>query len=179
MRNEGGSFRGALTIVVGAATTLLASTSFAVAKPAAQITSVTTSGTAAKPEITVTGRGFGSRPAPSPPHFSTASRAMGCPSVPAATAGRLYGTQLYFTDLKAKKGTYTNWTAGQYTPGGNGFFDCVGLVIDQWSATKVRFHFGATYGKFFPKNTYFLSNGDRFKVFVRHATSVGTAKLAH
>ncbi len=164
-------------MVAGTAAALMASPGIAVAQTSAHITSVKTSGTSAKPEITVTGRGFGRRPTPNPPHFATASKAMGCPVVPAAKAGHLYGTQLYFTDLKAKKGTYTNWTAGQFTPGGSGFFDCVGLVIDQWGHTKVRFHFGATYGKPFPQNKYFLSNGDRFKVFVRHATSVRKAKL--
>ncbi len=173
----GGKSRGALTLAVGVAAALVISPGIAAAKPSAQIASVSTGGTSAQPEITVNGSGFGRRPAPRPSHFSTASKAMGCPVVPAAKAGHLYGTQLYFTDLKAKKGTYSNWTAGQYTPGGSGFFDCVGLVIDHWSTTTVRFHFGATYGKSFPHNTYFLSNGDRFKVFVRHATFVRKAKL--
>ncbi len=177
MRDAGGNFRGALALAVSVATALIVSPGMAVAKPSVQIASVSTSGTSAKPEITVNGHGFGHRPAPNPAHFSAAAKAMGCPVVPAAKAGHLYGTQLYLTDLKAKKGTYTNWTAGQYTPGGNGFFDCVGLVIDQWSNTRVRFHFGATYGKSFPQNKYFLSNGDRFKVFVRHATFVRKAKL--
>ncbi len=101
----------------------------------------------------------------------------GCPTVPTAKAGHLYGTQLYFTDLKAKKGTYKSWTAGQYTTGGNGQLDCIGLVIDHWSRTSVRFHFGATYGQPFPGNTYFLSNGDRFRVFVRHASLARSARL--
>ncbi len=171
MLGGGGYLRAGLTTVVGAVA-LMATPGIASAKPSAQITSVKTSGTSARPEITVRGRGFGHRPAPNPPHFPAGS--VGCPAVPAAKAGRLFGTQLYFTDLKAKKGTYTVWTAGQYN---SQFFDCVGVVVDQWSSTKVRFHFGATYGAYFPQNTYFLSNGDRFEVFVRHATFRGTAKL--
>ena len=143
-----GSLRAGLTAAVGAGA-LIAGPGLADAMPSAHINSVKTSGTSAKPEITVKGHGFGSRPAPNPPNFPAGS--MGCPVIPAATAGRLYGTQLYFTDLKAKKGTYTNWTAGQFD---SQFFDCIGVVIDQWSSTKVRFHFGATYGKFFPNNTY-------------------------
>ncbi len=175
LSNTGWHFRLVLSTVLGAAAVVPASTGIAAAKTSAHITSVTTSGTSASPEITVKGRGFGSRPAPSPPHFPAVSFKSGCPTVPVAKGGRLYGTQLYLTDLKAKKGTYKNWTAGQYTP--NQFLDCVGMVIDHWSKTTVRFHFGATYGKFFPGNAYFLSNGDRFKVFVRHATFVRTAKL--
>ncbi len=177
MGGRRGCFGRARAVAIGAAVALIVSTSVAVAKPAAKITSVTTSGTSAKPEITVKGKGFGRRPAANPKNFAAGSKANGCPSVPAAKAGRLYGTQLYFTDLKAKKGSYKNWTAGQFTPGSNGFFDCVGLVIDSWSNTKVRFHFGATYGKNFPMNKYFVSNGDRYKVYVRHATAVRTAKL--
>ena len=166
--------RSVRTLAVGAAALALASTGIAGAKTSAHITSVKTSGTSAAPEITVTGSGFGSRPARSPANFPTPTFKTGCPKVPVAKAGHTYGDQLYFTDLNAKKGTYKNWTAGQYD---NQFQDCIGIVIDHWSNTTVRFHFGATYGKFFPGNTYFLSNGDRFQVFVRHATLIGRAKL--
>lgn len=138
-----------------------------------RITSVITSGTSAKPRITVKGSGFGKRPAPKPA-YSPAGK-FGCPKVPVAGAGHLYGDLLYFTDLKAKKGTYKNWTAGQFD---DMYQDCVGVIIDQWSSTTVRFHFGNLYGKLFPGNTYFLSNGDSYKVFVRHATKKGTAKLS-
>ena len=171
---KGGYFRSGLTMAVGAAAVVIASTGIAAAMTSAHITSVRTSGTSGSPEITVNGSGFGARPASSPRNFPGVAIKTGCPAVPAAKAGHLYGTQLYFTDLKAKKGTYKNWTAGQYN---SQYLDCIGLVIDHWSNTKVQFHFGATYGHFFPGNTYFLSNGDRFEVFVRHATLVGTAKL--
>ncbi|MHB8657127.1 MAG: hypothetical protein ACYC91_04110 [Solirubrobacteraceae bacterium] len=164
----GGSWRGAPGMVVGTAAVLLASAGVAVAKPA-HISSVVTSGSSATPEITVHGAGFGSRPAPNPPGPPFGHQS-GCPVVPVAKAGHLFGTQLYFTDLKAKRGTYTSWSAGQFTSGGNGFFDCVGLVIDRWTRTEVQFHFGATYGKFLPQNTYFLSAGDRFRAFVRGAS---------
>ena len=168
------AFSSVRTLAVGAAALALAGTGLAGATTPAHITSVKTSGTSASPEITVKGRGFGSRPAPRPTNFPTPTFKTGCPKVPVAKAGRTYGDQLYFTDLNAKKGTYKNWTAGQYD---NQFQDCLGIVIDRWSNTTVRFHFGATYGKFFPGNTYFLSSGDRFKVFVRHATLVGKATL--
>jgi len=167
--------RGASAMVAGSVVALMAGTGVAAASTSAHITSVSTSGTSGRPEITVRGSGFGHRPAANPANFPAGS--SGCPDVPAAKAGKLYGTHLYFTDLRAKKGTYKEWTAGQYTPGSSGFYDCVGLVIDSWTTTKVRFHFGATYGKFFPGNAYFLSDGDRYKVFVQHASLVRTAHL--
>ncbi len=172
--------RGILTIFVGCAWGLTVGAATALAKPAAHIasasiTSVITSGTSASPVVTVKGSGFGSRPAPNPSYSPVGKN--GCPNGPAAQAGNLFGTQLYVTDLKAKKGTYKNWTAGQYTPGSNGFFDCVGLLIDRWSKTEVRFHFGDTYAKSFPGNTYFLSDGDRFEVFLRGARFIRTATL--
>lgn len=172
---SGETLRSALAVGLGATGVAIMSAGMASAGTAARITSVRTSGTSASPEITVSGRGFGARPASSPAAFPGDSFKSGCPKVPVSKAGHLYGTQLYITDLNARKGTYRNWTAGQYTP--NQFLDCVGLVIDHWSNKTVRFHFGATYGQFFPGNTYFLTSGDRFKVFVRHATSVQRAKL--
>lgn len=177
MRETGERLRNGLMVIAGVGI-LVASSGLVVAIASARIasarvTSARTSGTRAAPEVTVKGSGFGRRPA-ARPRYSPAGK-FGCPKVPAAGAGHLYGDQLYFTDLKAKKGTYKSWTAGQYD---NMFQDCIGIVIDQWSNTKVRFHFGDLYGKVFPGNTYFLSNGDRFEVFVRHAKLAGTARLA-
>lgn len=138
----------------------------------AKIDSAVTSGTGAAPSVTVKGSGFGPRPAPKPPYPPAGKQ--GCPAAPPAGAGHLFGTKLYFTDAKAKRGSYKNWTAGQYT---KEFFDCVGLVIDGWTDTQVRFHFGNIYGKVIPQNTYLLSDGDVFKVFVNGATLAGKATL--
>ncbi len=166
MRGIAGYVRGAS--VMGAA--VIASTGIALAGTSAHITSLTMSGTSAAPEVTVKGSGFGSRPAPHP-SYPPEGRS-GCPVEPAARAGHLYGTQLYFADLNAKKGSINDpgqirsWTAGQAS---STQFDCIGIVIDRWTSTRVRFHFGDVYGKFLPQNTYFLSNGDRVRVVVRGA----------
>ncbi len=168
--------RRVLTMFVGTAATIIASTGMAVANSKPHIASVNTSGTSARPEITVKGTAFGKRPAPDP-RYPPAGKS-GCPvSGPTSGAGHLFGTNLYFTNLKASKGTYKNWSAGEFTRGGSGFFDCVGIVIDRWTSNQVRFHFGNTYGKFIPQNTYFFSNRDRFEVFVRGAKFVTNAKL--
>lgn len=144
----------------------------------AAITSVTTSGTAAAPVITVVGSGFGAEPAPDP--ASSPQGQQGCPSAPVAGNGHLYGTNLYVSDLVATAGSFKKmtWTAGEYTPGGNGQFDCVGLVIGSWSDTQVSFTFGNIYNKNIPQNDYVLSNGDPIQVFVRGASAKTTAKLS-
>ncbi len=142
----------------------------------ARIDSVTTSGSPADPKVIVRGQGFGAQPAPDP--ASVPEGQQGCPAAPAAGDGHLYGTHLYFTDLHARVGSYTSWTAGEFTPGGNGQFDCVGLVIDRWTPTEVVFGFGNLYDKMIPQNYYLLSSGDTFQVWVQGATFRGTARLS-
>jgi len=144
--------------------------------PPGPIASVTTSGTAASPTITVTGSGFGASP-PAPDPATSPVGQNGCPStfangspIPPAGGGNLFGTQLFFQDLTS------GWTAGL---NGNSEFDCIGIVIDSWSDTKVVFHFGNVFGRTdIPDNAYFLFNGDAFTVHVGTATFTGVATVS-
>ncbi len=143
--------------------------------PPGPITSVVTSGTAANPTITVTGSGFGASP-PAPDPSTSPVGQQGCPStyangspIPPAAGGFLYGTQLFFQDLTS------GWTAGL---NGNSEFDCIGIVIDSWSDTKVVFHFGNVFGRTdIPENAYFLHNGDAYTVHVGAAQFTGVATV--
>lgn len=159
----------------GAGTSGAGATTTTVAPTAAHVTSATVTGTVGAPVITVNGTGFGAQPAAGP----VPQGQQGCPSAPSAGDGHLYGgVNLYFTDTHAKAGSYKNWNGGQYTPGNNGQFDCVGEVISSWSPTHVVFSFGNLYDKNIPQNYYVLSNGDGFQVFVKGASFKGTAKLS-
>ncbi|MGH9131023.1 MAG: hypothetical protein ACRDWV_04980 [Acidimicrobiales bacterium] len=164
------------TTTTGSTTTTTGSTTTTTAaKSSASITSATVTGTVAAPVITVAGTGFGSEPSPGP----VPQGQQGCPSAPASGDGNLFnGMTLFFSNTHAKTGSFKNWNAGQYTPGSNGQFDCVGLIISSWSPTKVVFGFGNLYNKNLPMNYYVLSNGDTFKLYVRGASSTGTAALS-
>lgn len=128
------------------------------------IRSVATGGTRLAPAIVVTGIGFGSQPAPSPPY---PPEGHGCPSAPPAGDGHLYGTAVYLSDLMASTGDPNQWTAGKSTANE---LDCLGLVIDHWSNSEVAFHFGNIYAKALPQNMYYLNDGDRISVTVHGAT---------
>ncbi len=142
------------------------------------ISSVSLTGTTAAPLVTVKGSGFGSQPAPDPPYAPQGNAdKQGCPAAPVAGDGYLYGTSLHFADTKAKVGSYTDWNAGEYTSGNSGQFDCVGEIIKSWTPTQVVFSFGNIYDKPIPQNTYIISNGDQFEVYLKGASAKGTAHL--
>lgn len=141
----------------------------------ANISAVGATGSVTDPVITIEGRGFGNRPAPDPSYPPEGK--SGCPPAPIAGDGRLFGTALHLATLDARHGSYRQWNAGEYTTGGSGQFDCVGFLIKSWTPTKVVFSFGNLYGKLIPQNTYFLSNKDHFKVWVKGASAEGAARL--
>ena len=136
------------------------------------VTGVTITGTIANPVFTVTGTGFGTQPAPNP--STTPDGSPGCPTVDPTgpNAGFLYGTSLYITDNGP-----SGFDAGKYTPGNNGEFDCVGLVIQSWTPTQVVFTMGDTYNQPIPGNDYVLANGDPVVVTVLGATGSTTVNL--
>lgn len=108
------------------------------------ISSVTFSGTASEPSVTVAGANFGTYPPFGQP--------AGC-----GTTGENYGSAgLNFGD------TTNGWEAGQ-----DG--DCIGLVVSSWTTSSVTFAFGSgytTYGT--------LADGDTYSLEVQGATTNGT-----
>ncbi|MGI9032747.1 MAG: hypothetical protein ACR2HY_03485 [Acidimicrobiales bacterium] len=140
------------------------------------IRSVRVVGTVANPTFIVTGSGFDSRPAPDP--STSPSGQQGCPATPVARSGFLYGTNLFVADLNARAGGFAGqqWDAGISSPGGEGEFDCVGLVIRAWSDHVVIFRYGNLYDQNVPDNNYVLSNGDPIQVGVKGATSTTTVR---
>ncbi|MDQ6797337.1 MAG: hypothetical protein M3011_04820 [Actinomycetota bacterium] len=137
------------------------------------ITSVTTSGTVARPTITVLGSGFGAQPAPDP--AAGPSGQQGCPVTTASGSGHLFGESLILHDSAAQSGGQSSWTAGENNGGGS--FDCIGLVIQSWSATQVTFTFGDLYDQpGIVDNFYVLTNGDPIVVQVKGATSNATVQ---
>lgn len=138
-------------------------------KTGARVKSVDLTGTTAQPVVTVSGSGFGTRPTPYP---STAPEGQsGCPAAPTAGDGYLYGNKLFLADPN----TITGFIAGEDA---GGQFDCVGLVIDSWSPSKVVFSLGNLYDKHIPQNYYVLKHGDPFTVYVQGAVGTGSVLLA-
>jgi hypothetical protein len=116
-----------------------------------QITAVTYSGSSFSPTVTVSGKGFGGK--------APASVAVGTLSnCPAESSGSDYGTNFEFFDNTAS----LPWSAGGskgVKPGTQGA--CVGMVVSQWTATKVVFTFGNQFGNFV------LSNGNNYALGIK------------
>jgi hypothetical protein len=116
------------------------------ATPPPKITALRVTGKPASPVVTVTGKGFGTPPAPDP------STSTSCP-----TGNYTYAPgQLQFI------------LTGEWTAGETG--DCVGLVIKTWTATKVVLSFGADYHYFQP-----VEAGDAVSIEVKGTTFAATA----
>jgi hypothetical protein len=128
---------------------------------AAAITSVTFSGSPAKPVITEVGRGL-SVPSPSP-KISPSNQPL-CPKAITGNAGLDYGTGLFVTAFANDQHLYS---AGRYRPTLNEL-DCIGLIVLSHTPKKLRFTFGAAYRQadFGYKP---LVNGSLVEVVVRNA----------
>ncbi len=115
-----------------------------------EATSVTFSGSAADPTVTVHGSDFGPLPAADPKVLSGTN---GCPPA-SGTYGTDYGTSLALTEQNG------NWGAGRYLPGTE--VDCIGIVPTRWSASSVTF----TLGSFYTANesTFSLKEGDQVQL---------------
>ena len=98
------------------------------------ISSVTVSGSAADPTVTVAGSEFGSTPP------------VGVPSACGGTGDNYdtTGSVLFFTD------TTQGWGAGT---GG----DCIGITITKWTTSTIQFQFGSDYAMYTP-----VAVGDNF-----------------
>ncbi len=132
--------------------------------PTATITSVKLKAVAKptkSPTVSVTGTGFGVEPRA----FSAEN--TGCGDYGPAN-GDWFGQQsedhLWFTDTN-KTG---EWQAGIGELTGS----CVGIVVKKWSAKKVVFKFGVSYGSFGDWTVY---KGDEFKLAVAGALWTGKA----
>jgi len=122
----------------------------------ATITSVTFSLSGTVPTVTVNGSGFGKLPKANP------STPVACA---AGSTGYDYGPGgLWFSD-KSK-----GWTAGQYKPKQNAGYDCIGLLVSEFTDTQIVFTFGSYYGVYGP-----LQEGDKWRVHVHGTTASGKA----
>ena len=83
-----------------------------------RITSVTFSGSASAPTVTINGANLGTEPAGS---------AAGC-----GATGDTFGTSLFFTESTQA------WTGGEAG-------DCIGLVVSSYSPTRIVYGFGSYY----------------------------------
>lgn len=131
------------------------------------VTSVAITGSLAAPTFTVTGTNFGSSPPPPDPSTPPDGQ-QGCPASPNANPqGYLYGTNLYVSDQSSN-----GFDAGVNSVTGE--FDCVGIVVQSWSPTKVVFTLGNLYDQSIPGNQYVLANGDPVQVVVLGAVGSTT-----
>jgi hypothetical protein len=135
----------------------------ALCSPAAATTApmpgtVTFAGSAADPQITIDGSGFGTEPAPTNAGY------------PGYT-GYDYGNALYFCDTSNNPQSFC---AGQNDGKGNGS-DTIGLVIASYSDTHIGYTLGSDYGSYYyPSNIFRAEPGDQFTVHVNGATCSGT-----
>lgn len=133
-----------------------AGSSFAAAgKPA--ITAVTFGGSPSAPKFVIHGRNFGSRPAAGqPPSSSSACRQDGA----AGNQGLNYGNKLFFVD-SAK---FSGGLSGPYR-GVPDVIDCVGLVVQSYTANRIVYSLGSDYRK----HPYSIPQGDRVTFVVAGA----------
>jgi hypothetical protein len=148
--------RGAL--VTGAAIATIIGTAVAASASQPNITAVSFAGTAgpsvASPTVTITGSGFG---ATAPKGTSDNSTSCGF----YGANGDVYGAKLYFLDD-------ANFEAGYSDSSGA---NCIGIAVVSWSASKVVFKFGNSYGTF---ARWYLANGDGYALSIKNALWGGT-----
>ncbi len=128
------------------------------------ISSVTFSGGAANPKVSVRGANLGKPPAPNPSGHP--SGLNGCPAV-ANDNGYDYGTSLYIAVPSA------NFSGGRYRSSANET-DCLDLVVTKFTPTEVDFHFGPFYASAYPK--FALTAGLQATIVVNRATAGVTVK---
>lgn len=128
----------------------------------ATITSVTVTGTASNPVITIRGHHFGARPAHNP------SCHPGDGGVCGSYTGYDFGTKLYLVDKSP-----VLFSAGRYRPA-KSELDSIGLVITTYTQRKIVYHFGSGYHHGHGSAGLRLKKGDHYRVSVRGANATGT-----
>jgi hypothetical protein len=144
------------------AAVLLGIAASASAKTPARITSVTFSGSEAKPTITIRGQQLGARPRPNPTYVPLGHPPL-CPPAPTkppAAYGLDFGTNLYIADNTPQP----KWSAGRYRPH-LPELDCVGVIILKFTPSTVVFRLGA----FYTEGHLKLAANDSFQVAVNGA----------
>ena len=132
-----------LLFLVTAFALLLCLPSAAFASPG--ISTVTFNGSPTAPEITLTGTGFGSEPAPS--NLATTGY-----------TGYDYGNALYFCD---NSNDATPWCAWQNDGLGHGS-DTIGLVVNTYTDTSIDYTLGSIYAQYYPQ-PHLSANGRRLR----------------
>jgi hypothetical protein len=122
-----------------------------------KITKVSFAGDTAKPEVTITGHGFGSKPAA----FSDNTTSCGQYTKNGADFGP---TNLWFEDVG-------HFVAGQGIPP-NGA--CIGIRLNTWSSTKVVIRFGSAYDSF---DHWFITAGDSFVLSLKGVQASGVVSF--
>ena len=89
--------------------------------------------------------------------------ASGCNGITPGYDGLNFGGNLWLNDLGL-------FQAGSETPGGG---NCIGLMIWQYSSTRIQFCFGVVYG-----GVLQLDNRDRYITNVRGVTNTGTVSIS-
>ena len=131
----------------------------------AAIASVTFTGSSADPTITIAGSSLGQLPSPNPAY--TPEGHPLCPLSPSGNQGYDYGTNLYLYDPAR------NWAGGRYRPE-LGELDCIGLIVQTFTPTKIVFKFGSAYAQYQKQDNYLLAEGDPYQVAANGATLQGT-----
>jgi hypothetical protein len=155
------SLRVGFVAVAAGSAALIAVPSPAWSAPKASISSVTVSGSASHPVVTILGHYFGHRPTPRPRcrpgnfnqcgHFS----------------GRDFGIKLYFVER-----SNTRFSAGRFRPRLSEL-DAIGLVVTTYTSSKIVYHFGSGYHHGHSRYGWQLKNGDHYSVTVDGAHHTG------
>lgn len=127
------------------------------------ITSVTFTGSTAKPTITIRGSRLGKRPHPNPDYHPLGHPPL-CPpqpTKPLKAYGLDYGTSLFVVDRTQQP----SWSAGRYRPQVNEL-DCIGLIVVKFTPSTVVLRFGA----FYSEGTYRLAVNDALSMTVNGAS---------
>jgi hypothetical protein len=159
----------AVTCVLTPAAAAARATAPAAAAPV--ITSVVISGSVASPRVTIRGHHLGVKPGRLPSYHPPGHPL--CPTAKPknhlASYGYDYGTDLFISDLSASP----IWSAGRYRPK-LGELDCIGVIINRYTASTIVFHLGKAYPHFAGAPAHYrLAPGDRFEVGVYTTTFHG------
>lgn len=145
----------AVRCLLGFAIALLCSPAAAAAAP--MFSTVTFTGDATNPQVTIFGSGFGIEPATTNPAYQ-------------GSTGYDYGNALYLCDTSSNPNAFC---AGQNNGKGNGS-DTIGLVVSSYADSQIVYTLGSDYASYYyPSDVFRLQQGDQFTMHVNGATCSG------